>query len=536
MKKFCFLILSLGCLITLHAQNTSIDSLYHLLDKAIKQKPAFIHARILTIDSLKTQLNHTETNEDIYQFSQQLYDEYKTFQYDSAYHYALTIYNLSKKHNNTFWYNESCLDLSFIMTSSGLYGDSFRFIESIVTDSLTSEQQLKYYNYCSRYYHDLTLFNGRNLFSDEYWYKSRDLLVSLISLAEELNQPDLIHRGQLELYDGNIERAKQHYLNFLKSEDSYSQDYSITTSTLSFIYSVSDNPQLQKQYAIMSAISDIHCAITENASFHKLALILYDEGDTERAYQLIKLSLDDANYYNARLRRVEIAKSLPIIEKAFHDKLNHEKRRLAIALAAISFLALIILLAAFYIFKQVKQLRQNRQVIQSTNDQLQQLNRDLLESNKIKEEYIGHFLNLCSQYIDKIEQFQQLVQRKIKVGQIDSLLAMTKSKKLINEEMQELLMSFDRIFLKLFPDFKDEFNALFEPENQFSLKKDELLNTELRIFALIRLGVHDSSKIAQFLRYSVNTVYTYRTKVKNRAKIDRDKFENEIMKIDSFTA
>ncbi|MBS2099337.1 DUF6377 domain-containing protein [Carboxylicivirga linearis] len=536
MKRFLFLTFGLCYLLSLEAQNTKIDSLFQLLDNAIERKPIFIKERIQTIDSLKLQLNHTETTEDIYHFSQKLYDEYKTFQYDSAYHYAMAIYRQSKSLKDTYWYNQSCLDLAFIMTSSGLYTDSYRFIEDIITDSLTNKQRLLYYNYCSRYFHDLTLFNGRNLFSDEYWYKSRDYLDSLITLSEQLNQPDYIHRGQLELYDGNIERAKNQYLRFIENQNSYSQDYSITTSTLSFIYSVSDNPELQKQYAIMAAISDIHCAITENASFHKLALILYDEGDTERAYQLIKLSLDDANYYNARLRRVEIAKSLPIIEKAFHDKLNREKRRLAIALAAISFLALLILFAAFYILKQLKELRQNRMVIQLTNDQLNQLNRDLLESNKIKEEYIGHFLNLCSQYIDKIEQFQQLVQRKIKVGQIDSLLAMTKSKKLINEEMQELLMSFDRIFLKLFPDFKDEFNALFEPENQFSLKKDELLNTELRIFALIRLGVHDSSKIAQFLRYSVNTVYTYRTKVKNRAKIDRDKFENEIMKIDSFTS
>ena len=280
MKRFLFLTLCLCYLLSLEAQNTKIDSLFQLLDNAIKQKPIFIQERIHTIDSLKTKLRHTETTEDIYQFSQQLYDEYKTFQYDSAYHYAITIYNQSKRQNNTYWYNQSCLDLSFIMTSSGLYSDSYRFIENIITDSLTSEQQLKYYNYCSRYFHDLTLFNGRNLYSDEYWYKSRSYLDSLISLSQQLNQPDFIHRGQLELYDGNIERAKQHYLGFINSQNTYSQDYSITTSTLSFIYSVSDNPELQKQYAIMAAISDIHCAITENASFHKLALILYEEGDT----------------------------------------------------------------------------------------------------------------------------------------------------------------------------------------------------------------------------------------------------------------
>ncbi|MCU4163990.1 DUF6377 domain-containing protein [Carboxylicivirga caseinilyticus] len=534
--KRTFLYILICVSINISAQDNTIDSLFKVLDQSISNKNLFIENKLNIIDSLKAKVSNADNKHQQFSLFKELYDEYKTFQYDSAYHYAISNYNDSKNTNNIYWFNQSSLDLSFIMTSSGLYSDSFRFIENIVNDSLTNQQKLEYYNHYGRLYHDLTLFNGRNLYSDEYWYKARGYWDSLIILSDQLQVPNHISKGLLELIDGNIERAKNIYLGYLQSQDSYSQDYSITASTLSFIYSISDNKKMQKQYAILAAISDINCAITENASFHQLALILYDEGDTERAYQLIKLSLNDANYYNARLRRVEIAKSLPIIEKAFHDKLNKEKRRLSIALTAISLLALIILFATFYILKQLKELRQNRKVIQLTNDQLNQLNLDLLESNKIKEEYIGHFLNLCSQYIDKIEQFHQLVQRKITVGQIDSLLAMTKSKKLIDEEMQELLMSFDRIFLKLFPDFKDEFNALFEPENQFSLKKDELLNTELRIFALIRLGVSDSSKIAQFLRYSVNTVYTYRTKVKNRAKIDRDKFEDEIMKIDSFTS
>lgn len=517
------------------AQQKSVDSLLTVLDKAIEQKPIYMQQKENRIDSLKALLPVSLSSNEHLTLIQKIYDEYKTFQYDSAFQYIVHNFNQSKKLHNTYWFNQSCLDLSFILTSSGLYNESLKFLEQIKRDSLTQQQQFNYYSFYARLYHDLSLFGGNNIFYEAYWNKVKAYQDSVISCSEITKNEKLLALAKKETFDKNYDKAKTLYLQFIENnKNNYSQDYSIAASTLSFIYSVDGETLLQKKYIILSAISDIHCAITENASFHRLAQMLYEEGNTEKAYQCIKLSLNDANYYNSRLRRIEIAKSLPIIEQAFHEQLNREKRRLTIALILISLLALVILIAAFYIFKQLKELRRNRLVIQNTNNQLKHLNDELLVSNKIKEEYIGHFLNLCSQYIDKIEQFQQLVQRKITVGQIDSLLTMSKSKKLINDEMQELLMSFDRIFLKLFPDFIDKFNTLFDDEEQFKLKKDEMLNTELRIFALIRLGINDSSKIAKFLRYSVNTVYTYRTKVKNQSKINRSDFEDQIMKIDSF--
>lgn len=262
--------------------------------------------------------------------------------------------------------------------------------------------------------------------------------------------------------------------------------------------------------------------------------MLYDEGRFRKAYEYMQMSLADANFYNARFRRVEIAKSQPVIEQAFLSELARQRFRLYLSLAFISILSLILVVVAYYLHHQMKELRKSRLVIEETNQQLEVLNLDLLESNKIKEEYIGHFLNLCSQYIDKFEHFNQLVNRKIKAGQLDALLAMTESSKLVDMELAELLENFDRIFLKLYPDFVTCFNDLFDKEDRIVLKSDELLNTELRIFALVRLGVNDSSKIARFLRYAPNTIYTYRTKVKNKAKVDKETFELEIMKIGSF--
>jgi hypothetical protein len=191
-------------------------------------------------------------------------------------------------------------------------------------------------------------------------------------------------------------------------------------------------------------------------------------------------------------------------------------------------------LLLYFIYRQVKAVSTAQKEVQKANLQLKELNHQLYEANHIKEEYIGHFMNLCSSYIDKLELYSKMVNRKVLAGQINDLIKMTKSSVVMDKELNEFYSNFDSAFLKLYPNFVEEFNALFAEENRFVIRSDEQLNTELRIFALIRLGINDSSKIANFLRYSVNTIYTYRTKVKNKSLLARDNFEDEVMKIGSF--
>jgi len=168
------------------------------------------------------------------------------------------------------------------------------------------------------------------------------------------------------------------------------------------------------------------------------------------------------------------------------------------------------------------------------NDQLSGTNTELSEANHIKEEYIGYFLNLCSSYIDKLDDYRKMVGKKLSGGQAAELLKLTKTSNLKEIELEELYSNFDRMFLDIYPDFVDEFNKLLMDNEKITPKKGEL-NTELRIFALIKLGVEDSSKIAKFLGYSVNTIYNYRAKVKNKTKISRDIFETTVRKIGTYT-
>ena len=271
-----------------------------------------------------------------------------------------------------------------------------------------------------------------------------------------------------------------------------------------------------EKYLILSTISDIKASVKENAALPSLAFVLYGQGDITRAYHYIKRSLEDAIFCNARLRTIEISGMLPVIDAAYKLQIERQRRQLVLFLIIVSLLSVFLVISVVLIYKQVKKLSVAR--------------RHLRQANHIKEEYIGHFLNLCSLYIEKLDNFRRTVNRKITAGQTEELLKLTKSSQFAGMEQKEFYANFDNAFLHLYPDFVTEFNRLLQPEERFIMKPGELLNTELRIFAIIRLGIDDSSKIANFLHYSINTIYTYRNKVKNKA-INRENFEEEIMKI-----
>ena len=153
------------------------------------------------------------------------------------------------------------------------------------------------------------------------------------------------------------------------------------------------------------------------------------------------------------------------------------------------------------------------------------------ESNTIKEVYIGRFIELCSTYINKIDDFRKKIHKKIKDGYIKDAQLMTQSQDIMDEEFNELYANFDITFLQLFPDFVEKVNELLNKNDRFVLKKGESLNPELRIIALMRLGITDGSKISQFMRYSLTTVYNYRTKTKNRTFLPKEEFDNKILQI-----
>jgi light-regulated signal transduction histidine kinase (bacteriophytochrome) len=231
------------------------------------------------------------------------------------------------------------------------------------------------------------------------------------------------------------------------------------------------------------------------------------------------------------LRNIQIAKILPVIDKAY--QLEREKRQESLQLAIIIIGILTLFLAGiiYYLVKQMKKLSRTRKELIKTNRNLKKANLRLSETNHIKEEYIGHFLNQCSVYIDKLSAYRKSLNKKAANGKMEELFQMLKSSQIIEDELKEFYRNFDTTFLELFPNFVEEFNKLLPAEEQIQPKHASELTVELRIFALLRLGITDSAKIAGFLRYSISTIYNYRSKYRNNSLVSRDKFEETVMKI-----
>lgn len=252
--------------------------------------------------------------------------------------------------------------------------------------------------------------------------------------------------------------------------------------------------------------------------------------DLDRAYRYIQCSMEDAHFYNNRLRIVQISEKLPIIVQAFQEKSEKEKSRITFALVIITILSVCTIALLGYVYKQMKLVKRSRHELQTLNDTLNRLNTKLNEANHTKEEYVGLFIDLCSSYIDKLDKYRERVKRKLMTKQVDDLYKMVNSTRHIETELEDFFHSFDNAFLKLFPTFIEDFNRLLSENEGIWPKKGELLNRELRIFALIRLGINDSSRIASFLRYSPQTIYNNRTKVRNKAR-NRECFEKDILGI-----
>ena len=327
--------------------------------------------------------------------------------------------------------------------------------------------------------------------------------------------------------DKDFERAYDENLAFIKSLDKDSRDYAVQTYWQGYISENLDRTDELMYWWTESALCDIRGAIKDNASLCSIAIKLTDPEDTDRAFRYISISLDDALYYNAKLRKVQIASTLPWILKTYTDSQQAQSRdRNRYLVITICIACLLLLLCIFAVRLYVKG-RRNAMEIESKNSQLadyyrsvidaeesiRQTNLDLMEANAAKEEYLGLFLSMCSGYLDKLK-------KNLTRDQFDA-------------ELKNFYKTFDTSFLSLYPTFVEDFNALLKEDSRVRIKEGELLSTELRIFALIKLGITQSSHIASLLRYSVNTIYNYRAQVKNSVLEDRENFEEKVRKIGS---
>ena len=545
---FIFLItlLSLPAFASRAVRDTTLNSLYQLMD----EKGKYMKVKEDKINGIKG-LFVTPNLTDIqrYDINHRLYDEYKVYISDSAIFYTLENLNISQRLEDDYKFYETKLDLVALYIVSGMYIEAIDILKSINRRALSANLLVKYYDCYKLLYNYYSNNNSYTLIHKVKSTQYRDSLLSVLN--EDSNHYKIVYAEKL--YDNHeYEGAKRIIHEILDNTHGDTHEKAVLAYALANIYKKENNFELERHYFAVSAICDIKNAIKENASMQALASILYELGDIEKAYECIKSSMEDAMFCNAKLRTIEVSQIFPIIDTAFQEKIAKQKKGLKFFLFAVSILSIFLILAILFVYKQMRKVARIRMEVDnaniklkelncdlqttvsqlnSTNDELSEVNTRLTDTNQIKEAYIGHFLDLCSTYIDKLESFKNSLNRKASEKKLEELYKMLKSRDMIENELRELYENFDNIFLHLYPNFVEDFNNLLVEQERFVLKPNELLNVELRIFALVRLGISDSSKIAKFLRYSANTIYSYRTRVRNKSLVPRDEFELMVMKI-----
>lgn len=521
-----------------------MDSLLKVLDKTVDNYQIYSNQKEEKLNKLKDLLKITSTDLQRFAICGQLYDEYKSYKSDSALTYAREKLKIAEKLNDENNLTNARLNLAAIMGINGLYKEAMDIL-SVINISRTPDLKAYYfhiYRTVYGYMADYTVSSQENIRYNHLTDAYRD---SLLVVNPPNSATHVMVRSDQLIVRKQYDEALALLMNYYPTIKDDVHTKAIIAYSIASAYIGKKDRNHQQKWLAISAIYDIQSATKEYISLRSLAFLLYEDGDVDRAYKYIRRSLEDALFCNARLRTYEISQMLPIIDKAYQNQTKARQKLLVTSLVSISILTLFLLIAIVLVYRQMRKLSAARKELSSANDQLNNLNHELsstndklnntnktlVEANLIKEEYIGRYMDQCSLYIDKLDGYRRLLNKTAAAGKIQDLLNAIKSKQLIEDELELFYTNFDSTFLQLFPTFVEEFNSLLVDNEETQLKQGELLNTELRIFALIRLGIKDSVKISHFLRYSLSTIYNYRTKLRNKAVCPRNEFEDRVMLI-----
>jgi len=537
--KLLLFIASISCTALYGQTPGSTDSLLNQLNDVLANKETFVKQKLTRIEVLNSELRHTGDLKAKYTLYKRLFDEYKTFSYDSAYSYSKKMLVAATELNDPLKVAMAKMDLGFTLISSGMFKETLETLNQIDTHVFPDSSKIDYYYLKARSYLDLSDFDRTSDYSAIYTPLGIKCIDSALAFCKPGSYYYLTLTGLKYLRANNYADGIKDYTELLDLQHLTEHEYAVNACSLSYIYKVHGDQDKANVLLIKAAIADIKSATKETVAIYQLANYLYKNGDQKNAFVYINQAMDEATFYGARHRQVTISSILPIIEAQRIDTVEQQRHSLFIYSSLITLLVVFVIGFAVIIFIQLKKIRIADKIINAANISLQESNKNLEETNKklsianrIKNDYIGYYFNINSIYIDKLESFKKSLDKKLASKRYeDALIAVNNLN--LESERQELYHTFDKVFLNLFPDFITRFNALFKREDQMIIPKDELLNTELRIFALIRMGIHDNDRISKILGYSVNTIYSYKNRIKTKSLVPNDEFEERIMEIEA---
>lgn len=508
--------------------------LLELLDSYIEKRDVYAKQKEEKLKQLKLRLRTADNNAARLAILDKIYREYYTYRYDSALVYADRGLALSQSDNDAYFTMLNRINRAAVLSTGGLYSQSEALLNKIGKEGVPPRLRQYYYYTFTWLYNYWESFCDKSEFKDDLHKKKHHYLKLTVSATS--NDNTALHaylNAELAFMENPLgKNVLSLYTTALMHSPVNSRVHASAAYCIARYYREIGKTPLYEKYIIEAAISDMVCPLKENLALQEFSTYLYkkDAKYADHAARYIYCSMEDAKFYNNRLRMLEISNILPIIATANQEALAHKERIVRGVLAVVSFMSLVLFAMAIFGYKQNKWLARSRREIRSQNRQLTELNEKLIATNHRRETYMRLFMDISAVYIRKFIEYRKLVSRKIKANQAADLLKTINSYKLAEEEATTFYTRFDRAFIELYPGFVDELNALLMPEVQIELPSPNSLTTEARIYALMRLGVTDSQEIATLLFYSTQTIYNYKSAMRTRA-INRDTFDEDISRL-----
>lgn len=536
----------------------NIEKMLQSLDSLVVEKETFVVAKEKRIEELRKMEKKVQTEEEQYWMNKLFYEEYMVYDSDSALSYIHKNLDIAQRLNNPQWVAQWKIEQSFISSATGFLKEGLDLLNEIKVENLSSYAKTDYYGQMMYLYSHYGQYSGENSSQTAlYNIQEKSYRDSVYFHIPGDHPLYLWYRGWQSKGTPQAAEVRDQLSHVLATSKLNSRPDAMNSYILAQLYKEENKEEEFLRYLILSSMADIRSANHDIASLEELGKILYEKGEIDRGYSYLNYCLSCAQLYKNRIRMIGISSALDAIHKTYEQRNKKQEADLRRYLLIVSMLSLVLLAAIFFIALQMKRLKDSRKKLnvanqalnnhvdelelahvqlaeannqlQSLNGQLLEANNKLTESNYVKEEYIGYVFNICSSYISKLDEYRKNINRKIKAGMVEEVKKMTDASSLASNELKEFYANFDAIFLHIYPDFVSDFNALLQPDKQIIPKEGELLNTELRIYALVRLGISDSVKIAEFLHCSAQTVYNNRLKTRSKAIVPRENFA-EIVK------
>ena len=519
---------------TVNAQQTDIDRLYNTIDSLIEHRSELLAEKEIRLKALKDGLQEGLDEDQLFKLNERIYDEYMAYNFDSAYYYINKNVERQRALGHADRFATSAVRMAHILAVSGIFNNARLLLNEVRVEDISTANKIDYYEQQS----ELNLFrsemaNFTPLFP-AYVDSMQHYRQKILEIAPHDSYNYIFNLATYTCEQGEVDKAIKMLEDYLPKLRQGDRHYSIVTSTLAFFYTHKDQPETREKYLLLSAISDLRASILENNSLRELSIILLERQEYKKAYNYLQQASEDAKLYGSRLRSLQAARLAPLITQAYDTERVRTQNRTYILLAILSVITLLLIGTIAFILSMMRKRRAAIEKINTLNQELERRNAaieaanyEMKESNRIKDEYIGRFLELSSNYIQRGEDRAKLLNRLARDKKMAELYTELKSSASLNESIRLFYQNFDTAFLNIYPNFIKEVNSLMANGNQFEVDGGQKLTTELRILALIRLGINDNQKIADILRSSITTIYTYRSKIKSRA-LSKDTFEDEI--------